>query len=217
MELLDQIFAGQAYEFRSFARAGEIQRYYEQCRQPLILDCGANIGASAVWFATRFPKATVVAVEPEPGNFAVLKQNAHSPALHAIHGAVASAPGRLGVLDPGLGTAGFRTTISQTPGALFEVRAYTLQELLQLVPDAIPFILKVDIEGAEADLFGGDQEILDLFPVVIVELHDWMLPGSASSRKFLQWHTRHERDLVQAGENSWSLCNRMLPARNEKA
>jgi FkbM family methyltransferase len=35
---------------------------------PLILDLGANIGASAVWFAVRYPAAHIVAFEPHPDN-----------------------------------------------------------------------------------------------------------------------------------------------------
>ena len=41
----------------------------------LIIDCGANAGFSTSYFLNRFPKAHVIAVEPDPGNFKLLERN----------------------------------------------------------------------------------------------------------------------------------------------
>ena len=41
----------------------------------LIVDCGANVGYSSAYFLSRFPKAHLIAIEPDPNNFAVLKEN----------------------------------------------------------------------------------------------------------------------------------------------
>jgi len=41
----------------------------------LIIDAGANIGISALYFAQRFPDAKIYAIEPEEGNFELLKKN----------------------------------------------------------------------------------------------------------------------------------------------
>ena len=40
-----------------------------------ILDAGANIGLASTFFALHFPNATIVAVEPDPGNFKMLEIN----------------------------------------------------------------------------------------------------------------------------------------------
>ena len=42
----------------------------------VVLDAGANTGIAASLFATLFPKAVIVAVEPDPDNFRVLQLNA---------------------------------------------------------------------------------------------------------------------------------------------
>ena len=42
-----------------------------------IIDCGANIGCSAVYFANEYPAAKIIAVEPEDTNFRMLTYNAH--------------------------------------------------------------------------------------------------------------------------------------------
>ena len=42
----------------------------------LIIDGGAHIGCATVLFATRFPRSTILAIEPESANFLLLNQNA---------------------------------------------------------------------------------------------------------------------------------------------
>jgi FkbM family methyltransferase len=42
---------------------------------PTILDCGSHIGLSVAWFKRRFPKARIVAFEPDPENFRLLQTN----------------------------------------------------------------------------------------------------------------------------------------------
>ena len=41
-----------------------------------IIDGGANIGCASVYFSLRFPKAQILAIEPENNNFSLLKKNA---------------------------------------------------------------------------------------------------------------------------------------------
>ena len=41
----------------------------------VVVDAGANIGLSTVFFANKFPQAKIVAIEPEPSNFAMLRDN----------------------------------------------------------------------------------------------------------------------------------------------
>jgi FkbM family methyltransferase len=41
----------------------------------LIVDCGANVGYSSAYFLSKFPTSTVIAAEPDSGNFDLLLQN----------------------------------------------------------------------------------------------------------------------------------------------
>jgi hypothetical protein len=77
---IQQCFTEAQYDLPSGTHGVLIDKTYDDIiasgRQPLILDCGANIGASVAWFSVRYPKAHIVAVEPAPENFALLSRNA---------------------------------------------------------------------------------------------------------------------------------------------
>jgi len=40
-----------------------------------IIDCGANVGLASLYFLSKFPNATIIAVEPEIHNYLMLKRN----------------------------------------------------------------------------------------------------------------------------------------------
>jgi hypothetical protein len=50
--------------------------YLDDLDEPkLILDCGANVGYASAYFLSRYPRTFVIAVEPDPKNFAQLVKN----------------------------------------------------------------------------------------------------------------------------------------------
>ncbi len=65
-------------------------------KRPIIIDAGANIGAASLWFASVFPDAAVIAVEPDPDSAAIARLNlAALPHAHLVEAAIGSAPGRV--------------------------------------------------------------------------------------------------------------------------
>jgi FkbM family methyltransferase len=203
-----QIYRSEDYDLARLGRWRDIEaRYAEITRagQPaLIVDCGANIGASALYFAERFPQSRVLAVEPQADNFQLLSRNCAAAAqIEPLHAGIASRDGRAALLDPGQGNWGFRLA-ERADG---EVPLVSINSLLARTP-AAPFIVKIDIEGFEAELFSRNLEWLDRFYVLIIELHDWMLPRSRSSQSFLKAIAALDRDFVHAGENVFSIANR---------
>jgi FkbM family methyltransferase len=169
---------------------------------PLILDAGANIGASAVFLARLYPQARIVAVEPEPSNFALLQRNVAAwPQVAVVHGAVASADGELTLFDPGRSTDAFRAAKDDNGGwhgrPIGAVRAWSMASLIDGFGQGCePLLAKIDIEGGEADLFAGDTAWVDAFPAIAIELHDWMLPGQAVSAPFLRCVGERGRDFI---------------------
>ncbi len=70
--------------------------------RPLIIDAGANLGASALYFSLRYPQARIFAIEPEVETFQLLQYNTkRATQIECIHGAVASQSGMADVYDPG--------------------------------------------------------------------------------------------------------------------
>jgi len=108
--------------------------------------------------------------------------------------------------DPGEGEWGYRTS---GDGAGERVPRLAAAELVEQKrrEGFRPFIAKIDIEGAEEELFSADTGWVDEFPLLIVELHDWLLPKSASSRNFLRCMAERDRDFVYLGENVFSIAN----------
>jgi FkbM family methyltransferase len=202
-----QVFVDQEYSTGEFVRDGDLNIFYEKCSQPLIIDAGANIGAASIWYAMNYPKAIIIAIEPEVRNFLILEKNVKQFSnIYPIKAAISSKPGVLYLVDPGQGAWGYRTSDLKNEQSI-AVDVVTMEKILESHPNATPFIFKIDIEGAEVDLFSMAPKEFDRFPLLAMELHDWMLPRTASSKNFLTWHCQHNRDLVFRGENVFSISN----------
>jgi hypothetical protein len=63
------------------------------------------------------------------------------------------------------------------------------------------FCVKIDIEGFESDVFASNTEWLDDVTVVLVEPHDWMLPGQGSSRTMQVAMAARPFEMLISGEN----------------
>src|SRR5215471_7593686 len=53
----------------------EIYRFNAKTKRPYIIDCGANIGLSVLYFKQLYPESQIVAFEPDEAVFAVLSRN----------------------------------------------------------------------------------------------------------------------------------------------
>jgi len=134
-----------------------------------IVDCGANIGMASIFFADRYPQARIIALEPEPSNFEVLMRNVSGyPNILPIHAALWKEDGELGLC----GSSKIAFQVIQGRG----VRAISMNTLMQEAGlDSID-LLKVDIEGAEKELFEACDWIQKVRALAI-ELHDRFKPG----------------------------------------
>src|SRR5215471_7071905 len=76
-----------------------------------IVDAGAHIGLTSIFFASKYPGATVVAIEPEPSNFALLVQNVrHYPYIKPVHAGLWSKRGHLRIQNQDVSTWSFRVS-----------------------------------------------------------------------------------------------------------
>jgi FkbM family methyltransferase len=165
----------------------------------IIVDAGANIGLTSVYFADRYPDATVLAIEPEPSNFELLCKNAaHYPNIVPLRAALWNKKTRLSLFDAGTGNWGFQTRqsadSSESPAG---VEAVTIASLMQTYSFDRIDLLKIDIEGAEKEVFEDCADWIDTVDVLMVELHDRFKPGCgdsvhAATRRFARHWQRGE-------------------------
>lgn len=210
-----QIFSREDYSLTLINREEEVLSCYEEIlslgKSPLVLDVGANIGLSAVYFKIKFPAAHLIAVEPEENNFKFLQRLASQYGFYPIQGGLASRKGFLGVVDPGLGENGFRTEELGPDKSMASVQGIPLDDLAKFGEETIPFLLKIDIEGAEKLAFETLSASLANFKLICIEPHDWLLVGSAGMNPFLRQISKFDFDLVVRGENIFFLNNSWNP------
>jgi FkbM family methyltransferase len=143
----------------------------------LVLDCGANVGYSSAYFLSHFPNCFVVAVEPDAANFALLERNLlpYKGRYKTVRAAVwpRAEKLRFNTEFSGVGQEWERTVERSDDSVNTEcVKAITIPALIEISGFDRVSILKVDIEGAERELFGsGSDEWLDKVNNIVIELH----------------------------------------------
>ncbi len=143
-----------------------------------IIDAGANIGLFAVLMANRFPKAKIVSIEPDSGNFDQLVLNTKPyPSIYPVKAGVWDKNCYLKIVDEGYSEWGLQVkeVNADGPGHL---KAVTIPEMMKIHGFDSPDIVKIDIEGAEEALFRkGFEDWLPHTKMLIIELHERNWPG----------------------------------------
>ena len=196
-----QCMVMQQYDFSDLPQSGRMAETYQsllqQGQRPLIIDAGANIGLATLWFARVFPEATIVAVEPDERNFALLEQNTRhlKDRVVLLKGGVWSHPAHLGIINPDAGAAGYQVgeVPADHPNA---VRAYTMEEICHQAGVSEPLIVKLDIEGAQAQVFKEGTDWVARAHLITLELDDWQLPWKGTSRSFFRCVSQHPFDYL---------------------
>lgn len=145
----------------------------------LIIDLGANVGYSSAYFLSRYPDCTILAVEPDPDNFALLQRNVapYGNRCRTLQAAIWGHPGQLQFKAPLKRGAewGRALEVADDCAAVQSgedpVEGITMAKLLEMSPFPRVSILKIDIEGAELELFGHDTAWLDRVDHMVIELH----------------------------------------------
>lgn len=136
----------------------------------LIIDAGANVGYSSAFYACRYPGALVLAVEPEPRNAEMARRNCAGLNVRVLEGAVWPRAGWVHIANPDAQAWAFRVEEcdANDRGA---TRAWSIGDLLEESGRERCDILKMDIEGGEAEVFGGDCGWLARVDQLVIDLH----------------------------------------------
>lgn len=193
--------------FRQIFREREYASLDDTEQVDFILDCGANVGLASVYFLNRFPRARVLAVEPDPENVAQCRRN------------LAPYGDRVKVLQAGVW--GQTTKLTVVPSAFgpeekwgVQVRPFRVGDPPEHAVEAwdIPAliahagvkkvdILKIDIERSEMAVFAASPERwLPQVRNLVIELH-----GDDCSRAFFAGMEHCEYRLAHRGDLTYCL------------
>ncbi len=148
----------------------------------LIIDAGANVGYASLFFTHRFAEARVIAVEPERVNYELLIRNTAPYAnITTVRAALWSRSTTLRIANPHDEPWAFRV-VEAAAADSEAVQGVTVPELMALAAAETVGILKIDIEGAEQEVFGPSSEMwLSKVHVIVIELHDWLRGGCSAT------------------------------------
>ena len=163
-DLYEDIFVNHVYDF-------EAER-----SDPLILDCGSNIGMSLLYFKHKYPKARIIGFEPDPTILDYLQENIarnHLTDVQVVNAALASNPGTITLNSDG-GAASHLSDYKPEDDAewtTFEVPCVRLSDYLTEPVD----FMKMNIEGAEYEVLSECEPRIGQIREMNIEYH--RLPG----------------------------------------
>lgn len=166
LNVYDEVFIGREYEL-------------ELGQPQYIVDAGAHVGLAAAYFASRYPEATVIALEPEPRNFRVLQRNARSyPNIKPVNSGVWGRRASLRIENPDDATWSFRVCEDSSGRGIRAVGVADIvaEHGLQRID-----VLKLDVEGSEIEVMNTHDAWLDKVGTLIIELHDRFRPGCSEA------------------------------------
>lgn len=174
-----------------------------------ILDAGANIGMSTLFFAQNFPNAKIIAVDADPANFAILKMNTmryNNVFLENV--GVWDKETKLKIsVEEGESWA---TRVDEVDGEVWDINAVTIESLI--TKHKIPGfdLVKVDVEGAESKVFhpskSNNLEWMQHVKVFSVEIHDTIhKDASATVSKAITALEKERRHFTVGELDVWQI------------
>jgi FkbM family methyltransferase len=149
----------------------EIYNFSTKNKEPLIIDCGSNIGISILYFSKKYPNSKIIAFEPDKNIFETLKENIEINNLKnkitLINKAVWKSEESLNFLpDNSDGGKIDNTENTETQ----KIKAVRLKDFIK--DNEVDF-LKIDIEGSEFEVIKDCEEILGNVKNIFLEYHSY--------------------------------------------
>lgn len=179
----------------------EIYRFSEASDAPLIVDCGANIGMSVLYFKTLYPESKIFAFEPNPSAYALLEKNVAVNQLEGVslfHCAITDVDGLMDFYVPVRKASLNASSKPKNEGMRIEVEGKRLSGLLSA---KTPDFIKIDVEGDELKIIKDlyESSLLKFVAELVIEFHPGEEKGSGEMEEFLSYfvpHFTYEQRLV---------------------
>jgi FkbM family methyltransferase len=157
--IYDEVFNKQIYNFKTESKC------------PTIIDAGANIGMSVIYFKMKFPNAKITAFEPDEEVFSLLKNNVASFGFNDVN-----------LIKKGLwkeetvltfhseGADAGRIAETEGIGKIIKIETSLLSNYLK---NNLIDLLKIDIEGAEFEVLKECKAYLNNVSNIFIEYHSF--------------------------------------------
>ena len=205
LNTLRQIYIKEEYNIRNFSSFNTVQKFYDSIidanKTPLIIDCGSNIGASLNYFYLMYKKSKLVGIEGDIDNYNISNKNIISKKIKIYNKVVSSDNCNYQIKDESIKDGRSKSFIKSDNGIM---KSILLDDIIKEYPkeNYIPFLIKIDLEGAEKELFNKNIEWFRLFPIIMIEIHDWLEPSKNVSSGFLkEINLLNNKDLLINNEN----------------
>ena len=150
------------------------KQYFQEKDTVNIIDAGGNIGLTSLYFSAHFKNSKIVSVEPDIGNFKMLSANLSQLNIACVQGAVWSKNTYIKLI------MNFRDQLSWSYRTeetnemdRNAINAYTIMRIKEKNRFEYVDILKMDIEGAEAEIFcSANLDFLIYTKCIAIEIHD---------------------------------------------
>lgn len=149
----------------------EVYRFRSNLQSPYIIDAGANIGLSVIYFKQLYPSAEIIAFEPDSTVYDILEYNIDSfdfKDVKLIKKGLWNSVTTLNFYSEGADGGRIATSIDREK--LIEVQTDRLYKYLDRRVD----FLKIDIEGAEYRVLEDSQDYLENVQNIFVEFHSFI-------------------------------------------
>ncbi|MGE5540071.1 MAG: hypothetical protein ACM30I_15745 [Gemmatimonas sp.] len=182
-----RVYGDEAYSIDHLPRRDDLWATHDRIiaagRTPLVLDCGADAGITTRYFAGAFPAARVIGVESDGDTFA--------------HAATVCRAGNAELRRANIAAESAGSGIRSLNSLVAECSA----------TGAWPFIVRIDLDRIDEDLFSANSEWVEEFPLIILELRRWLFPAAANTCNVLRRLADADRDFVFVGDALFSVSN----------
>jgi len=149
--------------------ADENYKFSTDSKEPVIYDCGSNVGTSCSYFKKIYPNSTIKAFEPDPVIANYLKANIKNNNLSDIE--VINKAVWVNENGVELSIEGADASSIYAEGEKQKVGSIRLKDLLD--SETIVDMLKMDIEGAENDVIMDCSSSLKIVNNIFIEYHSY--------------------------------------------
>ena len=144
---------------------------------PLILDCGSNIGMSVLYFKRAYPKARILAFEPDPDISPMLERNIGENGLRDVQRlsfALSRDIGKKSFFSDGVCGSALAEPLAPDDPEAWKQYQVSCVRLRDYLTEPVDF-MKMNIEGAEHEVIADSEDRLRQLREMIIEYHH--LPG----------------------------------------